>query len=236
MSISCCDPKSLPTTHPNAAGKTISPPNRVDLPAGGWVTVEIQYPSIIKTLTDPGASILAHPFKDNGADVVAVYTSPETSGVRTLYLHSPGQWRIRNTGAADVKALKIDTFNDAAAAFYGGVRVSAIASPVPIGTFTPGTFTSTHDTEETVDAASETVLAAGDWKHIWMRNTSTGGQRITICGNGAAAVDGAGWVLGSTPLGFGDVIEWNHPQVMPVGAFNAISSAAGGKLCVSAGT
>lgn len=235
MSISCCDPKSLPRTDA-MTGKQISPPNRIKLPAAEWVTCEIQFPSIIRTLTDPGGVIIAHPVKPpGGTDVVPVYTCPETTGVRTLYLHAPGQWLIRNAGST-VEALKIDTFNDAAAAFYGGVRVSGIANPVTMGPPAPGTFTPTHDTEETVDAASETVLVAGSYKHIYMRNTSTGGQRITVCGAGIAAVDGAGWVLGSTPLGFGDVIAWNHPDVMPIGDFTAISNAAGGKLVVTAGS
>lgn len=236
MSVSCCDPKSLPRTDPTT-GKQIAPPNRVPLPANEWVTVEINLPTTIQTLTDPGGTIVAHPLKDNGADVtVCVYVCPETTGVRTLYLHSPGQWRVRNNGTA-VLAVKKDTYNDAAAAFYGGVRVTGIANPVNIGTFAPGTFTPTHDTEETVDAGSETVLAAGSYKHIYFRNTSTGGQRITICGAGIAAVDMAGWVLYPDPTGngAGDILTWNHPDVMPVGDFTAIANAAGGKLIVSSG-
>lgn len=218
---------------PDSGVHKIDKPNPRPLPAGEWVSVNVKYPSLVVcTGVDPGGHLVAVPEMEKGT-VAEVYTSIGAGADRALLLPVPGEWRIRNTGAVPITGLVLDLADTVAGLFYGGVKIGGGLVNVA---FTPGTFTPTHDTEEVVDAASEQVLAAGAYKHVYFRNTSTGGQRITLCGNNVTAVDGAGWILGSTPLGFGDVISWNHPDVIPIGPFNAISSAAGGKLCVSAGT
>lgn len=232
--IVCCDSKALPRA--DKAGKLqIDRPNRIKIPTGDWITVTCLFPSTIETLSDPGGQIVAVPECEKPSDTTYVYSSTEPSGTRTLFLHAIGQWRLRSLGSA-VEAKILDAYNGIAALFNAGIRIAS--GTVNIGTFTPGTFTSSHDTEETVDAASEEVLAAGTYKHIYFRNTSTGNQRITISADGGAAVDKEGWVLAPDPTGagYGEILAWNHPDVMPLAPFNAIASAAGGKLIVTAGT
>ena len=186
----------------------------------------------MRPFTDPGANIIAVPEMEKGS-TTEVLTSIGTGTDRALFLYVPGVWRIRCAAAVTVLVFEIPDL--ISALFYGGVKVGGGLVSVA---FTPGTFTAVHAAENTIDAASETVLAAGSYKHLYFRNTSTGGQRITISADGGAAVDKEGWVLAPDPTGagYGEIISWNHPDVMPVGDFLAIASAAGGKLIVSSGT
>lgn len=228
-----CDPGCGPPASGRDPRK-IDKPNPISLPSGAWQSVTIKYPAVVVcTGTDPGGDLIAVPEMEKSS-TTEVYTSIGTGSARVLYLHAPGIWRIRNTGATGITALVLDTYDAIAALFYGGVKIGG--GTVSTGAPAPGTFTDASADQVTVGTAEGQVLAAGSYKHLFFKNTSLGGQTITIRGNGTTAVSLKGWVLGPDALGDGGVVQWNHPDVMPAGAFRAVSDAAGGKLTFVAGS
>jgi hypothetical protein len=218
--MSCYCKAGAGLTGPDAL-HNIDKPNPVPMASGAWVSVNNKYPALVVCMgVDPGGPLVAVPDAEKNS-VTEVYTSIGSGADRKLYLPVPGRWRIRNTGGVGITALVLDIPDCCAALFYGGLGgVTQVVS-------TPGTFTPTHVTPIDIDSgADEQVLAAGSYKSLYFRNVSPAAGIITITGNAVAAVNGTGYTLAADQTGAknGEILVFNHPDVMPVGPFRAIAS------------
>lgn len=104
MTIACCDEKQIPHAD-KSWPKVIDKPNIYPIPSGAWETVTCKYASVLvplAPLTD--GKLIAIPEMERAADVTEIH---ESTADGKLYLHAPGIWRVRSTGAA-VRCLLVD--------------------------------------------------------------------------------------------------------------------------------
>lgn len=227
--IVCCDPKQLPTSD-NTGKRKIDRPNNCRLPAGQWVTVTCQFPSVIRTLTDPGGDCIAICETERPGDVTTVYRSNEPTGTRSIFLHAIGQWRIRNTGGTDVEALILDAYNGIAAMFSAGIRVgTGIVSISPVS---GGAIVMAAPAVVSVGGASASALAANaNRKFLYLRNMDAA-KVISLGFDGNAAVNGSGVVLNP-----GEGLTMQAPgDAQTVGQVFAIANPATANLAIQEGS
>lgn len=226
--IVCCDPKSLPRA--DKAGKLqIDKCNRIRLPAGVWVTVNVQFPSTIETLADPSGHLIANPETESGTDVTAVKQSNETAGTRSLFLHAIGQWKVRNTGSVDVEAKIIDAYNGIAAMFQAAIKVAGTVSLSPVS---GGAIVMAAPSVVSVAGASGLALAANtSRKFLYLRNMDAA-KVISLGFDNNAAVNGSGVVLNP-----GEGISMQAPgEALTTGQVNAIANPATANLAIQEGS
>lgn len=216
--IVCCDPKALPRA--DKGGKLqIDRANRIRLPAGVWITVTVLFPSTIESLADPGGNIIAVPETEIPNDVTTAYTSNETSGVRSLFLHAIGQWKVRNTGSVDVEAKILDRHNGISALFGAAIKVSGTVSISPVS---GGAITMAAPFVVSVGGVSALLLAANaNRKFVYFRDMDAA-KVVSLGWDGNAAVNGSGIVLNPA-----DWISMQAPgEAQSIGQVNAISNPA----------
>lgn len=226
--IVCCDPKALPRADKEGKLK-IDRPNNLRLPAGAWVTVTVLFPSTIETLADPGGNIIAVPESEVPGDTTTVYTSNEPTGVRSLFLHAIGQWRIRNTGGTAVEAKVLDRYNGIAALFGASIKVTGTVSLSPS---TGGAIVMAAPAVVSVGGASALLLAANaNRKFVYFRDMDAA-KVVSLGWDNNAAVNGSGIVLNPT--------EWISMQApgesQSVGQVNAIANPATANVAVQEGS
>lgn len=222
-----CDPSCGPPSSGRDPRK-IDKPNPVKLPTGTWVSVSIKYPALVVCLANPGGGLVAIPEMEKG-NTTEVYTSTGEGVDRVLYLHAPGDWRIRNTGTTEITALVLDAYDGLAALFWGGVKITGgsvavhPSSTVPIVMSAPAVVS--------VGAASALALAANtNRKFVYFRNIDAA-KVISLAFDNGTAVNGSGVVLNP-----GDAVSMHAPGEAPTtGQVNAIASAASANLAIQEG-
>lgn len=209
------------------------PPRRTRLNANaaaseqGWSDVRVTVTSILVPLSTIAGTLQAHPKERLDQDRLGglVYSAGE--GNRLIL--GAGVWRIFNPDAAGLEVVIFDLADPAAAAFYGGTRLNGGTADTRAAA--PTQLTMAAALNVTVGVASGVALAAQPTaRYIYIRNVSAAGQVISLSWLGAAQLN-----FGVT-LNVNDWVCFEVPEATPLGAMEAISSAAAGKLAIQVGT
>lgn len=151
---------------------------------------------------------------------------PTTTGIS--FLDAVGNWYVRHSGATAQQFRVIDAGGagnaQAAMSAASPAFANLNARLIPVTWGTPDL--------ETVDATSETLLAANSSRRaLAVKNMSAAGQRITLA-TATPAVDSTGFLV----LAAGEGFVFNPLDCVPVGIIYGIASAAGGVLSIVEGT
>lgn len=207
------------------------PPRRTRLNANtagseqGWSDVRVTVTSILVPLSTIAGTLQAHPRERLDQDRLGglVYSAGEGNRI----VLGAGVWRIFNPDAAGLEVVIFDLADPAAAAFYGGTRLNGGTADTRAAA--PTQLTMAAALNVTVGVASGVALAAQPTaRYIYIRNV--GATTISLSWTGAAQLN-----FGVT-LNPNDWVCYEVPEATPLGAMEAISSAAGGKLGIQVGT
>lgn len=180
--------------------------------------------------------------------------SPDTDPPRAFkttdeiaLLTGPGTWVLysRKTGSSAVKETYLILYLNslaeaqAIASLLGSAALNKVDLKEIGGTTQTGidlmalfaAFTMAAPTSATIAASSgQAVASSSTRRYIYLRNVSTGGQRISL-GFGQAAVLDDGITLEP-----GEWVEFSSPNGHVTAAVNAIASAAAAELAIQTGT
>lgn len=189
-----------------------------------WNILDVGQP-IIFQCTDPRVTIWYRPVTEgNSAKPASGGYTPSRGGI--CVFNAPGRWAyLVKVLTAGSPADRTFLLNDARI-FVGGM-LDAMATGQPI----PRTITMDAPTTASVAATSaEAVAASTNRTFVYLKNTSTGGQRISIAFGAAAVLDSGITLAASESI----VIDINDGCASS--QIRAIASAASASLAVQTGS